>query len=258
MMEKQRPIPLEASVDPSVDEDEVAKFAALADEWWDPDGKFRPLHMLNPTRLEFIRDAVCRRFERDPLASAPLAGLRVLDIGCGGGLLTEPMARLGADVVGIDAAEESVRCAADHAARMGLTIDYRFLTAEALARAGERFDVVLNMEVVEHVADAGAFLEVSGELVRPGGITVLATLNRTMKAFALAIVGAEYVLRWLPRGTHDWRKFQRPSELAAGLRRGGVAIEEFMGLVYDPLKDRWRLAPRDIDVNYMAVGLKPG
>jgi 2-polyprenyl-6-hydroxyphenyl methylase/3-demethylubiquinone-9 3-methyltransferase len=168
------------------------------------------------------------------------------------------MARFGADVVGIDAAEESVRCAADHAARMALDIDYRFLTAEALAKAGKRFDVVLNMEVVEHVADAGAFLEVSGELVRPGGIMVLATLNRTMKAFALAIVGAEYVLQWMPRGTHDWRNFQRPSELAAGLRRGGVAVEEFMGLVYDPLKDRWRLAPRDIDVNYMAVALKPG
>lgn len=246
------PAPSGASVDP----DEIAKFAALAEEWWDPDGKFRPLHRLNPARLAYIRDRAAARFGREPLGEAPLRGLRVLDIGCGGGLLCEPLARLGAAVTGIDAARRNIEIARLHAAQSGLEIDYRHATAEDLAGAGEAFDVVLNMEVVEHVADVEGFLHASAALVGPGGIMVLATLNRTPKAFVLAIVGAEYVLRWLPRGTHDWRRFLRPSELAAMLRRAGMEVEDLTGVVYNPLTASWRLA-RDHDVNYMVLAAKP-
>ncbi len=250
----------------SVDPDEVAKFAALAGEWWDPAGKFAPLHRLNPARLTFIRDRIAAHAGRDPLAERPLAGLRVLDIGCGGGLLCEPLARLGAQVTGIDAAEENVAAAARHAALSGLDIDYRHdtaealtaeaLAAEALSPGGARFDLVLNMEVVEHVADVAAFLEASAALVAPGGAMTLATLNRTPKSFALAIVGAEYILRWLPRGTHDWRRFLRPSELVASLRAAGLETRELTGVVYNPLTAAWRLAPRDLDVNYMVFAVK--
>ncbi|MEE8505219.1 MAG: bifunctional 2-polyprenyl-6-hydroxyphenol methylase/3-demethylubiquinol 3-O-methyltransferase UbiG [Kiloniellales bacterium] len=238
---------------PSVDPEEVAKFSALAEEWWDPAGKFRPLHRLNPVRLAFIRARAAARFGRDP--GAAFEDLSVLDIGCGGGLLSEPLARLGAHVTGIDASEQNVRIAALHAAGAGLDIDYRAATAEALAEAGESFDLVLNMEVVEHVADAAVFLAASAALVKPGGAMVVATLNRTPKAFALAIVGAEYVLGWLPRGTHDWRKFLRPSELAAGLRRGGLDIEEITGVAYNPLADAWRLSD-DLGVNYMLFAVR--
>jgi 2-polyprenyl-6-hydroxyphenyl methylase/3-demethylubiquinone-9 3-methyltransferase len=255
----------------SVDPDEVAKFAALAGEWWDPAGKFAPLHRLNPARLTFIRDRIAAHNRRDPLAERPLAGLRVLDIGCGGGLLCEPMARLGAAVTGIDAAEENVAVAAEHAAEAGLDIDYRHSTAEALAAEtqsaetqsaetgagnGAGFDLVLNMEVVEHVANVAAFLQASAALVAPGGAMALATLNRTPKSFALAIVGAEYLLRWLPRGTHDWRRFLRPSELVASLRAAGLETRELTGVVYNPLTAAWRLAPRDLDVNYMVFAVK--
>ncbi len=245
----------------SVDPDEIAKFAALAGEWWDPAGKFAPLHRLNPARLTFIRDRIAAHAGRDPLAERPLAGLRVLDIGCGGGLLCEPMARLGAAVTGIDAAEKNVAVADEHAAEAGLDIDYRHGTAEALAaetRAGNGagFDLVLNMEVVEHVADVAAFLQASAALVGPGGAMVLATLNRTAKSFALAIVGAEYLLRWLPRGTHDWRRFLRPSELVAYLRAAGLETRELTGVTYNPLTGAWRLAPRDLDVNYMVFAVK--
>ncbi len=241
----------------SVDRDEIARFGAMAEEWWDPRGKFRPLHKLNPVRLAFIRDRVAAHFGRDPLAERPLQDLRLVDVGSGGGLLAEPMARLGARVTGIDAAEPNVRMAGLHAAEGGLDIDYRFTDAEALAAAGERFDVVLNMEVVEHVADLGGFLDACCTLVRPGGVMVTATLNRTAKAFALAIVGAEYLLRWLPVGTHRWSKFVRPSELAAGLRAGGLDMVELTGVAYNPICDRWHLAPRDLDVNYMAFAAKP-
>lgn len=239
----------------SVDPEEVAKFAALAEEWWDPEGKFRPLHRLNPVRLRFIRDHLCRRFNRDPRAVRPLAGLRLVDIGCGGGLLCEPMARLGARVTGIDAAERNIAVATLHAEQSGLEIDYRHASAEALAAAGERFDVVLNMEVVEHVADVGAFLSSCAALLAPGGAMVLATLNRTPKSFLLAIVGAEYVLRWLPRGTHDWRRFLRPSELAGHLHSAGLEVTELTGVSYNPLNDSWREA-RDLDVNYMVLAVK--
>ena len=242
---------------PSIDEAEVAKFAAMAEAWWDPHGKFRPLHRFNPVRLAYIRDRLCARFGRDPLAERPLQGLKVLDVGCGGGLLSEPLARLGAEVTGLDAAERNIRVAALHAEESGLKIDYRHLSVEELAAGAARFDAVLNMEVVEHVADVGAFLEASARLVRPGGVMVLATLNRTPKAFLMAIVGAEYLLRWLPRGTHDWRRFLRPSELAAALRPAGLTIEEVTGVAYNPLTDGWRLAPRDLDVNYMMLAARP-
>ncbi len=253
MMEKQKTRPLDASVDV----DEVAKFSALADEWWDPEGSFQPLHKLNPARLGFIRDRICRRFDRDPFTPRPLAGLRLADIGCGGGLLTEPMARLGAQVTGLDASERNIMVARNHAERMGLDIDYRFSTVEAAAEAGEQYDIVLNMEVVEHVADVDGFLAASCALVAPGGAMFVATLNRTLKSFAFAIVGAEYVLRWLPRGTHDWRKFRRPSEIAAALRRGGLTVESFAGLAFDPLKDTWRIDDDDIAVNYLGFAVRP-
>ena len=244
--------------DRTVDAAEAAKFAAMAEEWWDPDGKFRPLHKMNPARLEFLRDRICGRFGRDPKADRPLDGLALADIGCGGGLLSEPMARLGATVTGIDALEENVRIAAGHAETMDLEIDYRCDSVEAMAARGEAFDVVLNMEIIEHVADVELFLAASCSLVKPGGLMILSTLNRTLKAFGLAIVGAEYVMGWLPRGTHDWNKFVRPSELAAPLRHAGLELTELAGLAYNPLKDRWAVAPKDLDVNYMAVAVREG
>jgi len=241
----------------SIDEAEVAKFSAMAEAWWDPHGKFRPLHRFNPVRLAYIRDRLCQRFGRDPRAERPLRGLKLLDVGCGGGLLSEPLARLGAAVTGLDAAERNVKVAALHAEESGLKIDYRHLSVEELAASDGRFDAVLNMEVVEHVADVGSFLGASASLVRPGGVMILATLNRTPKAFLMAIVGAEYLLRWLPRGTHDWRRFLKPSELAAALRPAGLVVEEVTGVAYNPLTDGWRLAPRDLDVNYMMLAARP-
>lgn len=253
-LRKDRPQPLGRTVD----EAEIEKFRAMAEEWWDPAGKFKPLHKFNPVRVRFIRDRLAALNGRDPEAAAPLEGLRVLDIGCGGGLLCEPLARLGATVTGIDATERSVHVARAHAEAMGLDIDYRFATAEELVAEGAAFDAVLNMEVVEHVADVAAFMAASAALVRPGGLMVVATLNRTAKSFALAIVGAEYVLGWLPRGTHDWRKFVKPSELAGALRAGGMEMRELSGVAYNPIRDAWSLAPRDVAVNYMAVAHKPG
>ena len=241
----------------SIDRDEVAKFSAKAVEWWDPQGEFRPLHRLNPLRLEFIRDGVAARFGRDPLGERPLQGLRILDVGCGGGLLCEPLARLGAEVTGIDASEENVAVAAVHAEESGLGIDYRCVSAETLRDEGASFDAVVSMEVVEHVADVEGFLAACAGLVAPGGALTLATLNRTPKSFALAIVGAEYLLRWLPRGTHDWRKFLKPSEIAGVLRGEGMELLEATGVAYNPLNDSWRLAPRDLDVNYMLLAAKP-
>ncbi|PNQ96953.1 bifunctional 3-demethylubiquinol 3-O-methyltransferase/2-polyprenyl-6-hydroxyphenol methylase (plasmid) [Azospirillum argentinense] len=235
----------------TVDPQDIARFSAIAAEWWDPTGKFRPLHRLNPLRLAYIRDTLCRRFGRDPLAAEPLKGLRIVDIGCGGGLLSEPMARMGATVVGVDAAERNVRTAAAHAAETGTPVDYRATTAEALAASGERFDAVLAMEVIEHVADVPLFVKSCAALTAPGGALFLATLNRTPKSFALAIVGAEYILRWLPRGTHNWRQFLRPGELAAAVRAEGMAIRDLTGITYNPLSDEFRLNPRDLEVNYM-------
>lgn len=240
----------------SVDPQEIAKFTAMAESWWDPAGKFAPLHRLNPVRLRFIRDRLCAHFGREPAGARPLDGLHILDIGCGGGLLCEPLTRLGARMTGVDASEKNIQVAKLHAEQSSLSIDYRHAAAETLAAAGETFDAVLNMEVVEHVADVESFLATSGQLVAPGGATVVATLNRTAKSFALAIVGAEYVMRWLPRGTHDWRKFLRPSEVAAGLRRAGLDVLEVIGVAYSPLTATWRLS-QDLDVNYMIFAAKP-
>jgi 2-polyprenyl-6-hydroxyphenyl methylase/3-demethylubiquinone-9 3-methyltransferase len=237
-----------ASVDPA----EVARFSAMADAWWDPFGQFRPLHRLNPARIAYVRDRAAGRLGRDPLEPQPLAGLRVLDIGCGGGLLAEPMARLGATVAGIDAGAETIAIARSHAAVSRLTIDYRVATAEALAEAGERFDLVTNMEVVEHTADPAAFLAACCALIAPGGAMILSTLNRTPQAWAFAILGAEHLLGWLPRGTHDWRRFVRPSELAAHLRPHGARIVELAGLSYSLTTGRFARSD-DLSVNYLAL-----
>ena len=239
----------------SVDAEEIARFSALAEEWWAAKGKFRPLHALNPTRLRFIRDRLSAHYGRDADDLRPLEGLALLDVGCGGGLLAEPMARLGAAVVGIDAAEESIRVARIHAQESGLAIDYRVATAEALADEKKRFDAILIMEVIEHVADPGGFLGACCTLLKAGGAMVIATLSRTPQAFALAIVGAEYVLGWLPRGSHDWRKFVRPGELDAMLRANGVTVAARTGVTYNPLTDRWNLS-RDVSVNYMVFAVK--
>jgi 2-polyprenyl-6-hydroxyphenyl methylase/3-demethylubiquinone-9 3-methyltransferase len=241
-------MPIEAA---TVDPAEISRFEAIAAEWWDPEGKFRPLHRLNPVRLAWMRERLARHFGRGADTLKPLAGLSLLDIGCGGGIVAEPMARLGARVTAIDAAARNVEVAKLHARQSGLAIDYRHAAAEDLARAGERFDVVLALEVIEHVADVDVFLGAAATLTAPGGALVAATLNRTPQAFLLAIVGAEYVLGWLPRGTHDWRRFVRPSELAAGLRPRSLAVREFTGLRYDPLADSWR-ETSDLSVNYMA------
>lgn len=234
----------------TVDAAEVARFEALADEWWDPEGRFRPLHRFNPERVRFVRDRACARFGRNPRAERPLAGLRLLDIGTGGGLVAEPMARLGASVTGIDPAERNIGTARAHAQRMDLAIDYRAITAEALAAEGMTFDIVLAMEVVEHVADTEAFFAAVASLTAPGGMVVAATLNRTFKAYALAIVGAEYVMRWLPVGTHDWNKFLTPQELSDLMGRHGLVAREAAGLIYNPLSGRWRLG-EDVGVNYL-------
>jgi 2-polyprenyl-6-hydroxyphenyl methylase/3-demethylubiquinone-9 3-methyltransferase len=229
---------------------ELERFAALAERWWDESGPLAPLHKLNPVRVAYVRDRICARFGRDPISEQPLAGLSVVDVGCGGGLLCEPLARLGAFVTGIDLAPASIEAAARHARAAGLAIDYRVASAEQLVAEARRFDLVCAMEVVEHVADQDAFLQACAALVVPGGGLVLATLNRTFRAFALGIVAAEYVLGWLPRGTHSWSRFVRPSEAARALRRAGLRIEDLIGVTYDPLRDRFRLS-RDPAVNYM-------
>ena len=240
----------------TVDPAEVARFGALAAEWWDPAGRMGMLHKFNPVRLKYIKEAACRRFVRDPKRLDSLAGLRILDIGCGAGLLCEPLARLGGEVVGADPAVPNIAAAKLHAQGSGLALDYRATTAEALADAGERFDLVLAMEVVEHVADLALFVQRCAEMVKPGGLLIGATINRTLKSFALAIVGAEYVLRWLPRGTHRWDKFVTPNEFEAALERHRLRVIAQTGVVYDLLADRWHLA-EDMDVNYMLAAEKP-
>lgn len=240
----------------TVDPAEIARFARMAEKWWDPEGEFRPLHKLNPVRLAFIRDRLADHFGRDIRERRPFAGLRLLDIGCGGGLVSEPLARLGFAITGIDAGAETVAAARAHAQTTDTAIDYRQAAVEDLACTSEGFDAVLALEVVEHVADPSLFLAAASRLVKPGGAFIAATLNRTPKSFLFGIVGAEYLLRWLPRGTHQWNKFLRPSELAAGLRPHGVLIKDVSGLAYNPLTDRWALG-RDLDVNYMLFATKP-
>ncbi|THD84676.1 bifunctional 2-polyprenyl-6-hydroxyphenol methylase/3-demethylubiquinol 3-O-methyltransferase UbiG [Aliigemmobacter aestuarii] len=240
----------------TIDPAEVAKFEAMAAEWWDPNGKFRPLHMLNPCRLDYITGQIAAEFDRDLKGPRPFEGLRLLDIGCGGGLLSEPMARLGATVVGADAAERNIPVARLHAEQSGLAIDYRHTSAEALAAAGEAFDVVLNMEVVEHVADPLAYLTACQQLLKPGGLMICSTLNRNPKSFAMAIVGAEWVMRWLPKGTHDWRKFITPDELYDLIRRAGLQPVDRKGMVFNPVSWKWSLSDRDLSVNYVTASVK--
>jgi 2-polyprenyl-6-hydroxyphenyl methylase / 3-demethylubiquinone-9 3-methyltransferase len=248
------PSPTE-TVGNSADPAEIARFAAVAGAWWDPEGDFKPLHRLNPVRLTFIRDRLARRFGRDIRAKRPFEGLRLLDIGCGGGLVAEPLARLGFTVTGVDAAAEGIEVARAHAAAQGLAIDYRCGTAEALLAGGERFDAVTALEIVEHVVDPASFLGTVGALVEPGGAVVLSTINRTAKAWALGIVGAEYVLRWIPRGTHRWSKFLKPSELAASVRAAGLDLGEIAGMSFDPFAGEWALT-RDLGVNYLMLATK--
>ncbi|WP_291728367.1 bifunctional 2-polyprenyl-6-hydroxyphenol methylase/3-demethylubiquinol 3-O-methyltransferase UbiG [Leisingera sp. F5] len=242
----------------TVDPAEIAKFEAMAAEWWDPNGKFKPLHMLNPCRLDYITRQIAGEFGRDLTSQRPFEGLRLLDIGCGGGLLSEPMARLGATVVGADAAEGNLPVARIHAEQSELEIDYRHTTAEALAAAGEQFDVVLNMEVVEHVADPLSFLTATHTLLKPGGLEICSTINRNPKSFAMAIVGAEVIMRWLPRGTHEWSKFITPDELYELLRNAGLNPVDRKGFVFNPITWNWTISERDLSVNYVTTSIKPG
>lgn len=239
----------------TVDPAEVEKFSKIAAEWWDTSGNFAPLHQLNPIRLGYIRDQVIERFDHDPKSRHALEGLSLLDIGCGGGLLSEPMARMGAAVTAVDASEPNIKTASVHAAEGGLDINFRHGTAEDLVAEGAIFDIVLNMEVMEHVADVPLFLKASADLVKPGGIMIMATLNRTAKAFALAVVGAEYVLGWVPKGTHDHKKFVKPGEIRDALTSHGMTVERPMGVSYNPLQEGWKLSG-DTDVNYMIVAKK--
>ncbi len=242
----------------TVDAQEIEKFQAMAAEWWDPEGKFKPLHMLNPCRLDYITSQIAAEFDRDLTTAKPFKGLRILDIGCGGGLLSEPMARLGADVVGADAAERNIPVARVHAEQSGLKIDYRHTTAEALAADGEQFDAVLNMEVVEHVADPLAYLTACRQLLRPGGLMVCSTLNRNPKSYVMAIIGAEHVMRWLPKGTHDWSKFITPDELYDLLRRAGLDPVDCKGFKFNPLAWSWSISDSDLSVNYVTTSVRPG
>ncbi len=240
----------------TVDPAEVERFSRLAAEWWNPKGKFRPLHKFNPVRLGYLKRELSAHFGRDAASLKAFQGLRILDIGCGGGLVCEPLARLGAEVVGVDPSTTNVEVAKLHAEQSGLSIDYRAGTAEALAEAGERFDVVLALEVVEHVTDVGRFLDLTAGMVKPGGLMVVATINRTLKALGLAIIGAEYVLRWLPRGTHSYDKLVRPEEVEDPLQAAGLTLLDRIGVVYDPLRDVWKESA-DTDVNYMVLATRP-
>lgn len=240
----------------TVDPAEVAKFEAMAAEWWDPNGKFKPLHLMNPCRLDYITSQIAAEFDRDQKTPNAFKGLRILDIGCGGGLLSEPMARLGADVVGADAAARNIPVAQVHARQSGLEIDYRHTTAEDLAAKGEQFDVVLNMEVVEHVADPLAYLTACQKLLKPGGLMICSTLNRNPKSFMMAIVGAEHIMRWLPKGTHDWKKFITPDELYDLIRKAGLDPVDRKGMVFNPISWSWSISSRDLSVNYVTASLK--
>ncbi len=241
----------------TVDENEVAKFEAMAAEWWDVEGKFKPLHMLNPCRLDYITDQIAVEFGRDLTTKLPFKGLRILDIGCGGGLLSEPMARLGATVMGADAAPGNIPVAQIHAEQSGLDIDYRHITAEALAANGEQFDVILNMEVIEHVSDPAAFLEACRDLLKPNGLILCSTINRNPKSYMVAIIGAERIMRWLPIGTHEWDKFITPDELFALLKDAGLTPVDRKGFVFNPLKWTWSLSDSDLSVNYVTASTKP-
>ena len=239
----------------TVDPEEIERFSRIAGGWWDPKGKFAPLHRMNPLRIQWIRDKACQHFSLAP-SPAPLLGLSLLDIGCGGGLISEPMCRLGAAVTGVDAGEKNIAVASAHAAQGGLAIDYRCTTAEALVESGAQYDIVLALEIIEHVADIAQFVKASAALLKPGGLLIYSTMNRTPKAYALAIVGAEYILRWLPVGTHDWKKFLKPSELVAQFRHHNIEVVELTGMVMHPLSFEWQLDARDLSVNYLLAGTR--
>ncbi|OLL54078.1 bifunctional 2-polyprenyl-6-hydroxyphenol methylase/3-demethylubiquinol 3-O-methyltransferase UbiG [Bartonella henselae] len=239
----------------TLDQSEIDHFSRIAAEWWNPHGKFRPLHQFNPTRLAYIREKICLEFHRDPVSLKPFENLKILDIGCGGGLLCEPMARLGAMVVGADAAQTNIEVAKIHAAQNGLSIDYRTTTAEALATEGEQFDIILNMEVVEHVADVNLFIEATAKMLKPQGLMFISTLNRTWKAWGLAIIGAEYILRWLPKGTHNYKKFLKPRELKNLLLQNALTVFDEIGVTYNPLNDSWNRS-KDMNVNYLLLAKK--
>lgn len=241
----------------SIDPAEVAKFEAMAAEWWDPKGKFKPLHMMNPVRLDYIISQIAAEFGRDRRQLRPFEGLRILDIGCGGGLVSEPMARLGATVVGADAAEINISVAGLHATQQGLEIDYRATTAEALVEAGEQFDVVLALEIVEHVADPAQFIATCHDLVRPGGLVIASTVNRTLKSFGAAIIGAEWIMRWLPKGTHDWHRFPTPEELGGMVESAGLRVIDRRGMVFNPISFAWKLSDQDLSVNYALTSRRP-
>ncbi|MFI0395712.1 bifunctional 2-polyprenyl-6-hydroxyphenol methylase/3-demethylubiquinol 3-O-methyltransferase UbiG [Paracoccus jiaweipingae] len=241
----------------SIDPAEIAKFEAMAAEWWDPRGKFKPLHMMNPIRLDYVTRQIAAETGRDLTAPKPFAGLRILDIGCGGGLLSEPMARLGAEVTGADAAARNIAVARIHAEQSGLSIDYRATTAEALAEAGMSFDVVLCLEVIEHVAEPQAFVQTCHDLLRPGGVMICSTLNRTARSFAAAIVGAEWVMRWLPKGTHEWSRFITPDELYHLYSAAGLRPVDRKGMVFNPISWGWSLSDRDLSVNYVMTSIRP-
>jgi 2-polyprenyl-6-hydroxyphenyl methylase/3-demethylubiquinone-9 3-methyltransferase len=240
----------------SIDPEEIAKFEAMAEEWWDPNGKFKPLHMLNPCRLDYIVEMIRTEFGCDPQKATPFNGLKILDIGCGGGLLCEPMARLGANVVGVDAAQRNIPIAVAHAKQSNLTIDYRHGTAEELLTGDEKFDVILNMEVVEHVADPLGYIKTCEALLKDGGMMLCSTINRNTKSFLMAIIGAEYVMRWLPKGTHEWHKFITPKELFALIEKAGLEPVDRKGFVFNPITWQWRLSDRDLSVNYVTTSLK--
>lgn len=237
--------------------DEIARFSAMSEKWWDPNGVMKPLHKFNPVRLQILRDNICAHLGRDPETIEPLKGVEIIDIGCGAGLLSEPLARMGAKMTSIDASESNIEVAKIHAAQSGLKIDYRCCTPEMLADEGKQFDIVLNMEVIEHVDDPQFFMQACASVLKPGGLMFVATLNRTIKSLALAKIGAEYILRWLPAGTHDWRKFVKPSEMSGYLRGAGLNLTDITGVAYNPINDTWSPAPHDIDVNYMVIAQKP-
>jgi len=248
---------MESTAQSTIEPTEVAKFEAMAAEWWDPTGKFKPLHMMNPVRLDYITRQIAAEFDRDLASDMPFQGLRILDIGCGGGLLSEPMARLGATVVGADAAARNIPVAQVHAEHSGLDIDYRHTTAEDLAAAGEQFDAILNMEVVEHVADPLAYLTACQQLLKPGGVMLCSTINRNAKSYGMAIIGAEVIMRWLPRGTHEWAKFITPDELFDLIRQAGLEPVDRKGFVFNPISWGWSISDRDLSVNYVTASVKP-
>lgn len=237
--------------------DEIARFSAMSEKWWDPNGVMKPLHKFNPVRLQILRDNICAHLGRDPETIEPLKGIEIIDIGCGAGLLSEPLARMGAKMTSIDASESNIEVAKIHAVQSGLEIDYRCATPEMLADEGKQFNIVLNMEVIEHVDDPQFFMQACASVLKPGGLMFVATLNRTIKSLALAKIGAEYILRWLPAGTHDWRKFVKPSEMSGYLRGAGLDLKDITGVAYNPINDTWSPAPRDLDVNYMVIAQKP-